>query len=123
MIPLFCITTRLVLGAMRDARAARFRTECAAASGLPYLSAHAALSAVSPGHVVSIEESPHNPDRTVGFTTQTGLASHASCTLQLTRDRVTGAAFDEGHSLDRCNDRVTYPRRYWLCAAGTWLIP
>jgi hypothetical protein len=108
---------------MRDSRADRFRAVCAASTGRPYLAAHATLSTTAPGYVVSIEESPHNPHGTTSFTTHTGLASHSTCTLRLTHDRVTGAAYDEGHDLDRCNDRRTYPRRHWLCAAGTRLIP
>src|SRR5690242_11936906 len=87
--PLGCLTTWLVLRAVRDGRAEDFRAACAASSSLPYPAARSLLENQLPGQVVVVEEWPHDPDGHLGFQVHTGIGSFARCSIELQADHVT----------------------------------
>jgi hypothetical protein len=121
--PLLCAGSHVVLRSIRDARARSFLAACGASVGQRHAAADRTITEAAPGYIVTMSASPHDPNGGSRYQTHTGLASSSWCATQLSNDVVVGVRSGESHDLERCTDRGAYPRRYWLCEIGVWLIP
>ena len=50
-------------------------------------------------------------------------ARRFDCNFAIEGDRVVAPQVQVHHDMDRCADRDSYPRRWWVCRLGRVLIP